>query len=34
MGDPAEVIAEILKFREQHALDGLTVRELIEEGRR
>jgi prevent-host-death family protein len=33
-GDPAEVIAEILKFREQHTLDGLTVRELIEEGRR
>jgi prevent-host-death family protein len=31
--DTAEVIAEILKFREQHALDGLTVRELIEEGR-
>ncbi len=33
-GDPAVVIAEILKFREQHTLDGLTVRELIEEGRR
>jgi len=33
-GDPVEVIAEILKFREQHTLDGLTVRELIEEGRR
>ena len=32
--DPMEVIAEILKFREQHAIDGLTVRELIEEGRR
>ena len=31
--DPAEVIAEILKFREQHTLDGLTVRELIKEGR-
>jgi prevent-host-death family protein len=33
-GDPAEVIAEILKFREQQTLDGLTLRELIEEGRR
>ena len=33
-GDPAEVIAEILKFRGQHTLDGLTVRELIEEERR
>ena len=33
-GDPAEVIAEILKFREQQTLEGLTLRELIEEGRR
>jgi prevent-host-death family protein len=33
-GDPAEVVAEILEFRNQHTLDGLTVRELIEEGRR
>ena len=32
--DPMEVIAEILKFREQHTLDGQTLRELIEEGRR
>jgi prevent-host-death family protein len=33
-GDPAEVIAEILKFREQQTQDGLKLRELIEEGRR
>lgn len=32
--DPAAVIAEIRAFREQHRLDGLTIRELIEEGRR
>ncbi len=32
--DPATVIAEIRAFREQHRLDGLTIRELIEEGRR
>ena len=32
--DPATVIAEIRAFREQHRLDGLTMRELIEEGRR
>ena len=33
-GDTAEVVAEILEFRDRHALDGLTLRELIEEGRR
>jgi len=33
-GDPAEVVAEILEFRDQHPLDGVTLRELIEEGRR
>jgi prevent-host-death family protein len=33
-GDPATVIAEIREFREHHCLDGLTIRELIEEGRR
>jgi len=32
--DPAAVIAEIREFREQHSLGGLTIRELIEEGRR
>ena len=33
-GDPAEVIAEILKFREQHTWTARRLRELIEEGRR
>ena len=33
-GDPADVVAEILEFRDRHALNGLTIRELIEEGRR
>jgi prevent-host-death family protein len=33
-GDPAAVIAEIRAFREQHRLRGLTIRDLIEEGRR
>ena len=33
-GDPATVIAEIREFREHHSLGGLTIRELIEEGRR
>jgi prevent-host-death family protein len=33
-GDPSAVIAEIREFREHHRLDGLTIRELIEEGRR
>jgi prevent-host-death family protein len=32
--DPSSVIAEIREFREQHRLDGVTLRELIEEGRR
>jgi antitoxin (DNA-binding transcriptional repressor) of toxin-antitoxin stability system len=31
-GDPAEVVAEILEFRDRHALHGLTLCELIEEG--
>lgn len=32
--DPSAVIDEIRAFREQHSLGGLTVRELIDEGRR
>jgi prevent-host-death family protein len=32
--DPSAVIREIRAFREQHSLGGLTIRELIEEGRR
>jgi hypothetical protein len=32
--DPAAVIAEIREFRERHSLAGLTIRELIEDGRR
>ena len=30
----AETIEEILEFRKHHKLDGLTIRQLIEEGRR
>lgn len=29
-----EVIEELIEFRKQHPLDGITIRELIEEGRR
>ena len=29
-----EAIEALLAFRDEHALDGLSVRELIEEGRR
>ncbi|BCO09737.1 antitoxin [Desulfolithobacter dissulfuricans] len=29
-----EVIDELLKFRKRHALHGLSIREMIEEGRR
>ena len=32
--DPATVIAEIRAFRDEHSLGGVTIRELIEEGRR
>ena len=32
--DTRSIIDEILKFREQHRLDGLSIREMIEEGRR
>jgi len=28
-----EVIAELKRFRREHRLDGLSIRELIEEGR-
>jgi len=31
---PGKAIAALRQFRAKHALDGLTVRELIEEGRR
>ena len=30
----SEAIEEILEFRKHHKLDGLTIRQLIEEGRR
>lgn len=30
----SETIEEILEFRKHHKLDGLTIRELIDEGRR
>ncbi len=29
-----KVIAELRAFRQKHALDGLSIREMIEEGRR
>ena len=29
-----EVIEELFKFRHKHHLDGLSIREMIEEGRR
>ncbi len=32
--DPSAVIAEIREFREQHSLGEVSIRELIEEGRR
>lgn len=32
--DTRSVIDEIIKFRENHHLDGLSIREMIEEGRR
>ncbi len=30
----SDAIEEILEFRKHHKLDGLTIRQLIEEGRR
>ncbi|MFH0813366.1 MAG: type II toxin-antitoxin system Phd/YefM family antitoxin [Pseudomonadota bacterium] len=32
--NPKEVISELRKFREKHSLDGLSIRDMIEEGRR
>jgi hypothetical protein len=31
--EPKKVIAELRKFREKHALEGLSIRDMIEEGR-
>ena len=31
---PRQVIAAMRKFRDRHTLDGLSIREMIEEGRR
>lgn len=32
--DPKIIITELRNFRKKHSLNGLTIRELIEEGRR
>ena len=32
--EPRRVIAELRKFREKHTLKGLSIRDMIEEGRR
>ena len=32
--DPDELIAWMREFRQRHPLDGVTIRELIDEGRR
>ncbi len=32
--EPKKIIAELRKFREKHALKGLSIRDMIEEGRR
>ena len=32
--EPEQAIAELREFREKHRLDGLSLREMIEEGRR
>ena len=32
--EPKKVIAELRRFRDQHALKGLSIRDMIEEGRR
>ena len=32
--DPATVIRELRAFRRRHPLDGVSVREMLEEGRR
>ncbi len=31
---PQDVIADLKKFRENHSLDGFSLKEMIEEGRR
>lgn len=31
---PHEIMEQFRKFRESHSLDGITIRELIDEGRR
>jgi len=31
---PKQVIAELRRFREKHRLEGISLREMIEEGRR
>lgn len=32
--EPSKVIAELRKFRDKHTLKGLSIRDMIEEGRR
>ena len=32
--EPRRVIAELRKFREKHTLKGLSIRDMIDEGRR
>ena len=32
--NPQELVDEILAFRTRHTLDGVSIREMIEEGRR
>ncbi len=32
--EPKKVISELRKFRDNHPLDGLSIRDMIEEGRR
>ncbi len=32
--EPRKIIAELRKFRENHNLEGLSIRDMIEEGRR
>jgi prevent-host-death family protein len=31
---PREVIADLRKFRQKHSLNGISIREMIDEGRR
>ena len=32
--EPKYVISELRKFRETHSLEGISIRDMIEEGRR